>query len=63
MRKMTQGEIKTVAKNITDCWLMGYSLPNAKKIELEVRRLLLAEGQRRKTTEQRPKQITKKNNI
>ena len=48
MRKFTQGEIKSAAKRIADSWLAGYSLKNAKKISLEVRRLLLAEEQRRK---------------
>ena len=49
MRKLTAGEIKTAAKRIADSWMAGYSLKNAKKISLEVRRLLKAEELRRKT--------------
>ena len=48
MRKMKEDEIKFAAKNIADSWLAGYSLPNAKKIVKEVKRILLAEENRRK---------------
>ena len=47
MKRMKPPEIKSVAKRIADSWLAGYSLWNAKKIALEVRRLLRAEEQRR----------------
>ena len=49
MRRMQKLEIKQEAKRIADSWLAGYSLKNAKKISLEVRRLLKAEDLRRKT--------------
>ncbi len=48
MRRMKSREIKDIAKKVADRWLAGYSLKNAKKIALEVRRLLLAEDTRRK---------------
>jgi len=48
MRKMAEVEIKTTAKHIVDSWLAGYSLPNAKKISQQVKRLLLEEENRRK---------------
>ena len=49
MKKLPTGEIKSIAKKIADSWLAGYSLKNAKKISLEVRRLLKAEELRWKT--------------
>ena len=59
MRKLTALEIKTAAKRIADSWLTGYSLKNAKKISLEVRRLLVAEDQRRKKIETKMNKIKK----
>ena len=48
MKRMSKTEVKQKAKQITNSWLAGYSLHNAKQISLEVRRLLLAEQSRRK---------------
>ena len=48
MRKMKEDEIKHATKKIADAWLAGFSLSNAKKIAMEVKRVLMAEENRRK---------------
>ena len=48
---MKEDEIKLAAQKIANSWLAGYSLPNAKKIVREVKRVLLAEENRRKEGE------------
>jgi len=53
MRKLTAGEIKTAAKRITDSYLAGYGLQNAKKVALTVRQLLLKEQKRREAIEKK----------
>jgi hypothetical protein len=48
LRKLSKKEIVDEAKKISDKWLGNYSLKNAKKIVLAVRRNLKAEELRRK---------------
>jgi len=48
LRKFSKKEIIDEAKKISDKWLGNYSLKNAKKIVLTVKRNLKAEENRRK---------------